>query len=166
MWEIVASFPDYEVNDFGEVRNRRTKHVLSQQVTNRGYRKVFLMSCGKQTAVYVHRLVAFAFVVNDNPAIKTQVNHINEDKQDNRASNLEWVTPSENVNHGTGIMRRAASQSYPVVMTVNGFTVGFDSAADAENRTGIPRKAIQKCCAGKLKTTHGAEFSYRMVVSE
>lgn len=160
MWEIAAQFAMYEVSDSGEVRNIKTKRVLSQQVNNRGYKKVFLSDNGKQNGVLVHRLVATAFVVNDDPKNKTQVNHINEDKTDNRAVNLEWVTPSENINHGTGIARRAAEQSIPVVMIYKGLSVMFDSAHDAEKRTGIPAKSIQKCCTGKLQTTHGASFAY------
>lgn len=160
MWELAVPFLGYEVSDSGEVRNIKTKHVLSQHVNNRGYAKVFLSDCGKQNGVFVHRLVAKTFVVNDDPKNKTQVNHINEDKTDNRAVNLEWVTPSENINHGTGIARRAAEQSIPVVMIYKGLSVVFDSAHDAENRTGIPAKSIQKCCTGKLQTTHGASFAY------
>lgn len=160
MWELAVPFLGYEVSDSGEVRNIKTKHVLSQHVNNRGYAKVFLSDCGKQNGVFVHRLVAKTFVVNDDPKNKTQVNHINEDKTDNRAVNLEWVTPSENINHRTGIARRAAEQSIPVVMIYKGLSVVFDSAHDAENRTGIPAKSIQKCCTGKLQTTHGASFAY------
>lgn len=168
MWKLAAPFTMYEVSDSGEVRNIKTKHVLSQHVNNRGYAKVFLSDCGKQNGVFVHRLVAKTFVVNDDPKNKTQVNHINEDKTDNRAVNLEWVTPSENINHGTGIARRAAEQSIPVVMIYKGLSVMFDSAHDAEKRTGIPAKSIQKCCKGKLQTTHGASFAYlgAKVVSE
>ena len=160
MWELAVPFLGYEVSDSGEVRNIKTKHVLSQHVNNRGYAKVFLSDNGKQNGVLVHRLVASAFVVNDDPERKTQVNHINEIKTDNRAANLEWVTPSENIRHGTGIDRRARTQSLPIVMVYKGLSVMFDSAHDAENRTGIPAKSIQKCCKGKLQTTHGASFAY------
>lgn len=160
MWKQAVSFPGYEVSDSGEVRNVNTKHVLSQQVNNRGYSKVFLVDKGHQNGVLVHRLVASAFCENDDPIRKTQVNHINEDKTDNRSLNLEWVTPSENVNHGTGISRRAAKRSKPIVMTYKGLSVVFDSAHDAEKRTFIPAKSIQKCCTGRLKSTHGASFAY------
>ena len=122
MWKSAISFPGYEVSDSGEVRNVKTKHVLSQQVNNRGYAKVFLVDKGHQNGVLIHGLVAIAFCENDDPTHKTQVNHINEDKTDNRALNLEWVTPSENVNHGTGISRRVAKQSMPVVMMYKGLS--------------------------------------------
>ena len=161
MWKAIAEFPKYEVSDGGEIRNADTGKTLSQFPNNRGYLKVSLRSPvdGRQRNVLVHRLVAKAFVENDAKE-KTQVNHINEVKSDSRACNLDWVTPSENVNHGTGISRRAESTSLPIVMIHSGLSVIFDSAGDAERRTGIPAKSIQKCCSGKMATTHGASFAY------
>ena len=52
---------------------------------------------GKDKIERVHRLVAIAFI--DNPERKTEVNHINSIRNDNRVENLEWVTREENIAH-------------------------------------------------------------------
>jgi hypothetical protein len=51
----------------------------------------------KKKNMYIHRLVAEAFI--DNPENKKFVNHIDYDKANNNIDNLEWVTHSENVIH-------------------------------------------------------------------
>lgn len=62
-----------------------------------GYLQVSLCDKGKVKQLYIHRLVAITFI--DNPRSHPQVNHINGIKTDNNTSNLEWVTPSQNMLH-------------------------------------------------------------------
>lgn len=75
---------------------RKTLHcageIKTSGLTNSGYRTVRVNG----ENCYVHRLVAMAFCENNNPEDKTTVDHIDGDKLNNDASNLEWVTPKEN----------------------------------------------------------------------
>ena len=69
--------------------------ILRQRPTPQGYQIVHLYKSGTRRAHSVHRLVATLFVSNWDQ--KEQVNHIDGDKLNNRAENLEWVTSSENL---------------------------------------------------------------------
>jgi hypothetical protein len=95
---IIESIPcNYEISDLGNVRNSNTLKLLSLSKSGR-YVTCWLKNGENRGSNIVHCLVAEAFVPNDDPT-KTYVNHINHDKHDNRAINLEWSTHSENVKH-------------------------------------------------------------------
>lgn len=90
---IFEVFPDGRIN---RIKNGicSPAHITH---TN-GYQAVSYMNrANKEKIAYVHRLVAQAFVPNPNQ--KPQVNHIDGNKDNNAADNLEWVTPKENTNH-------------------------------------------------------------------
>lgn len=91
MWARV--YNNYEVSCTGKIRNTKTGRELKQFVGKDGY--VRTQIAGK--TVVVHRLVAYAFVPCD-PG-RDFVNHIDGNKQNNHASNLEWCTRSENMKH-------------------------------------------------------------------
>lgn len=80
------------------VHNGRVKNCCDN---GRGYKTIILSKTVNgieyQKRYYVHRIVATAFI--PNPESKKQVNHINNERGDNRLENLEWTTRSENISH-------------------------------------------------------------------
>ena len=103
VWKKVEEFPDYEVSSEGNVRSMLTlvggKPLrLSYFVNSSGYRCVsFSRGDGRNAKRLVHRVVAEAFC--ERLEGKDVVNHLNGEKIDNRAKNLEWVTQRENLEH-------------------------------------------------------------------
>ena len=99
IWKDVPGYEQYYmVSNTGKMFSKFSNRLLTPWMTSHGYMRVSLrLNKTKTTRVFVHRLVALAFI--DNPLNKTQVNHIDGNKQNNHVSNLEWVTPSENIQH-------------------------------------------------------------------
>lgn len=92
-WKIVENHPNYQVSSMGEVMNNRTGKLLKPYDDGSGYLRVKIDGRCER----LHILVAVAFV--PNPEGKTIVNHKKGKKHDCRASQLEWVTQSENIQH-------------------------------------------------------------------
>lgn len=84
---------NYEVSDWGNVRNINTKHIKSLRYDKYGYLRVTLYPSGKTYSI--HRLVGMVWM-SDTYAEGLQIDHINATRDDNTLSNLEWVTPKVN----------------------------------------------------------------------
>lgn len=95
-WKKITDYPNYSVSNQGQVRNDVTGRILKQSRVG-GYSMIGLREKGMHKMIYVHRLVAFAFV--ENPENYTEVNHINAIKSDNRAENIEWCSRAHNMRH-------------------------------------------------------------------
>ena len=95
---IEATNGTMEVSDNGNFRyNGEPYH--SVRVDKTGYMMVYLKLNFGSRWFYVHRVVAWYFIENPDPASYTQVNHIDGNKENNNISNLEWVTPRQNQQH-------------------------------------------------------------------
>ena len=95
--EVVGYNGKYLVSNKGRVKNAKSGRILKERITHRGYVKVHLFRVNDDRNVFLHRIVAQAFI--PNPQGKPQVNHIDGNKLNNNADNLEWCTNEENVRH-------------------------------------------------------------------
>lgn len=119
-----------QVSTFGNVKfldrwveykngyKRFYKEELKKPRLKNGYQFVRLSKEGKHTEISVHRLVLQTFKPNQNPELYTQINHIDENKENNRLDNLEWCTAEENNNHGTRKERAIKTRRRHFVPTV------------------------------------------------
>ena len=90
----------YEVSNLGNVRNKKTKAILSQENTGNGYLCVGLqMDNGVYKKTRVHRMVAMTFLEFQRTEERNEVDHINGNKSDNSVDNLRWCTHKENMNN-------------------------------------------------------------------
>jgi len=93
IWKDIKNIQGYQISNHGRIKNKNTSRILKPWLHDGRYYRIKL----RKKAYRIHRLVAETFI--DNPSDKSEVNHINGDKLDNRADNLEWVTPEENAAH-------------------------------------------------------------------
>lgn len=145
IWKKINGYSNYSVSNYGRVRNDVKNELLTPHPRCQGYLYVCITKDdGKMGQPRVHRLVAEAFI--PNPKGLPIVNHINEIKSDNRAENLEWVTPQENVTYGSGIDKMLKSRTgrfKPMTIKIDG--VEYDSLRKARHDFGVNFHYAVKC---------------------
>ena len=157
IWKPVKEFEGlYEVSNLGQVRSlnyKRTKgtKILKLVIDKDGYLRVNLYKNGKQYNKKVHRLVTAAFI--PNPEGKTEVNHIDGNKTNNRVENLEWVTHSENIQHAweSGLCEPLTGENHPFY--------GKHHTEETKNKISEALKGKLKS-AGKLPTGEKLVWRY------
>ena len=162
----------YEVSDLGRVRSvtrivsfgnqlRKVQGRILKPVVNRtGYLYVHFSARLGGHHVFIHRMVAGAFL--PNPHNYPHVNHKDENPANNTLRNLEWCTAKYNTNYGTGIRRRSLTQSRAVVQyDINMNKIKIHDGLQAAGRaTNIDARTICSCCKGKRKYAGGFIWRY------
>jgi len=105
-WKEIVGYDKYHVSSLGRIKslNKGRCKILSPEKTRAGYLRVSLCKQGIIKRFQVHRVIAESFI--DNPENKKYVNHKNGNKADNRLSNLEWCTASENEKHSYAFLKK------------------------------------------------------------
>lgn len=165
IWKPIEGFEGlYKISDQGRIYSVKSRKCLKPGSTGR-YLFVVLCKDGKRHDLLVHRLVAKAFCTKQEG--ETEVNHINENRFDNRAENLEWCTHLENIRHGTGIAKRAFRQmngkrnKQIIQLSEDGTHIKkYRSIRDASRITGYDRSFITRCANGKVRMAYGYKWQY------
>lgn len=159
-WKSIKGYEGlYEVSNTGLIRNVKRNSLLAY-TTSRGYLKARLWDSKRGIARMhrVHRLVAEAFV--PNPFNLPEVNHLDENKENNKAENLAWCSHADNIKHSI------ASGKIPTTKVAQFSLEGeyirdFQSASEAERVTGIPRTHICKVILGRYGFKSAGGFIWK-----
>lgn len=143
---MFRNYSNYEVFSDGRIWSYLRNKFLKPQTNHNGYQRVQLFDNeGNGKWYFVHRIVWEA-VTGEPIQQGMQINHIDERKYNNARSNLELATPKQNINFGTGISRRAKSQSKRVgAFKNNELVMVFQSTNEAE-RNGFKHSIVSRCC--------------------
>lgn len=163
IWKNIQGYEGlYQVSNLGRIKSLNYNHkniekILKYGIDTSGYKVVNLWKDGKGKTKTIHRLVAIHFI--SNPNNYPVINHIDENKQNNNITNLEWCTYKYNINYssrdGHAISERMKNNNNAIKKKVKCITTGevFDAVIEAARKYNIDRSSISKACKGKMKYT-------------
>ena len=158
-WKDILDYEGlYKISNWGRVWSCRQNKILTLHRCQSDYVFIGLHKDGKVKTFRIHRLVAQHFI--PNPDNLPEVNHIDEDKDNNRIDNLEWCDHKTNCNYGTRIARCVAGSSKPVVCVETGLIYPSGKYADMMfgNRQGSIAAVLSP--KSRSKTAYGYHWEY------
>ena len=152
--EIINGVNGYKISNYGRVKNHKGR-ITEGSNHESGYLWVSIHP--KQ--YLLHRLVVKVFI--PNPENKKEVNHIDGNKTNACASNLEWCSPTENVKHAHDYGLNSNTKTiiqYDINMNIMN---EFKSQKEASKKLNISYSSINKCCRNKQESTGGFIFKVK-----
>ena len=153
----------YSISEDGEIKNIKTGRAISQREDKDGYMVCNLSTTNKRQQTFkVHRLVALMYVENDNPEVKVQVNHKDENKKNNHYSNLEWCTLHYNINYGLRTKKAITPRERAIIIKNENTrdVVKFESIASACRMLNLDPRHLGEVLSGTRKTVNGYSAFY------
>jgi hypothetical protein len=169
--DVPEYYGKYQVSNLGHIRSLNWRRMdiiknLSPVTDKDGYQIVCLSDENSQKSTRLHRLIAEAFV--PNPCNKPHINHKDENKANNLATNLEWTTVKENNNYGTRnkrVSKTKTNNTYncrPVFQysLAGEFIKAWPSLSEPCRVFGYDNSLISRCCRGIKKTAYGFKWLF------
>lgn len=151
IWKKIRDYDDYFVSNLGKVKSLKNSQekILKPSLSNSKYLQVVLCKNGKTKNHFIHKLVANEFLENKNNY--KEINHIDENKLNNCADNLEWCTRTYNMNYGNIKKRQSECKKIKVAKyTINGELIKiYKSIKEASSENNLKSTNIVKCCKHK-----------------
>lgn len=179
----IPGYEDYLIYPEGRVYSKKSNKFLKHNLVSSGYHTVELFNRYGSKRVLVHRLVGKSYI--PNPKNLPQINHIDENKNNNHVSNLEWCTAKYNMNHGRAAKTRHLKTDYKAIaekMKISqrgagnnnakavvqydldgNYIAEYPTSYEAVKRLNLKSNHISRCCKGKRKTAHGYMWRYKEV---
>lgn len=166
IWKDIEGYEGlYQVSNYGRIKSLNYNHTKQEKIitpvsNHRGYLKVTLSKNNVRKNKNIHKLVAIAFILNPNNY--NIVNHIDGNKLNNKANNLEWCTAKENTAHAFkhNLMK---PRGKPVLQydKNDNFIKEYRSIAEACREVNTSSMNIIKCCKKINKTAKGFYWEYK-----
>lgn len=153
-WKFIDGYEGlYKISPTGDVWSCRKNRLKIPSEQNNGYMLVFLVKDGKRKACLIHRLVAQTYI--DNPCNLAEVNHVDGNKKNNKVSNLEWCSRSDNLKHRARVLGQRGN-ARAVICVEQG--IEFDAIKDAAKWAGITSGAIQQSLRNSNRRAGGYKW--------
>lgn len=186
IWKDIKNYPYYQVSNLGRVKSLQrervignNKYIQEERILKneiiQGYVYVYLCKNNKNKGTRVHKIVMETFVPDrsnfksmpdeDRNKINLDnlvINHIDENKLNNRVDNLEWCTSKYNANYGERKNNIAKSRHKPIIQydLQGNYIKTWDSIIEASNELNIIDTSICKCLKGKRNKAGGYIWRY------
>lgn len=170
IWKPIEGYKGiYEISNLGRVKSLARLDVIGRKIGERimkcqlnkdGYLNITLKNEDGKKTYLLHRLVAIHFV--ENPYGYDEINHIDVDPSNPKASNLEWCTRKYNVNYADAIEKTIKANQKKVIQLSkdNVYIKTHESIKGAAKEVQIPDSNITACCKGKRPTAGGFKWEY------
>ena len=163
---MFRNYSNYEVFSDGRIYSYKTKKFLKPQTQKNGYQQIQLSdNDGNKKRYYLHRVVYESVTGSPIPE-NLECNHIDENKENNNISNLNLMTPKQNMNWGTrndraskAMINGKLSKQVGAFNKNGELVMAFKSIQDC-GRNGFDPGAVCACCNGKRKNHKGYSWRY------